>query len=218
MITISNVVEEIIKQKPFLTEAIADGIINFSGLARNIQPEIEKRLSKDVNYSAIVMSLKRLAPTLSANKNSRLNKMLSNLGEIIIRSNLSEITYSNSDTLLNNQMRLWKEHSYEDDVFYTVSRGVFETTYVFSNQMLNDIKSIFEKENLKSSTDNLASLTIKLPKDNNKQVGLYYSILKNLAWEGITIYETISTTNEFSIVVNDTDVSDSLVAINKLKL
>ena len=60
MITIPQVVEEIIQRQPFLIDMINDGLINHSSLARKIKPEIEEKLYKTVQLGAVVMALKRL--------------------------------------------------------------------------------------------------------------------------------------------------------------
>ncbi len=57
MMSISQVVEQVIKNRPYLTESLAAGIINVSSLARQLQPEIEKALRREVNTGAIVMAL-----------------------------------------------------------------------------------------------------------------------------------------------------------------
>lgn len=41
MKSISSVVESLIKEKPYLEEALAQDLINISSLARALQPEIE---------------------------------------------------------------------------------------------------------------------------------------------------------------------------------
>jgi len=46
---------------------------------------------------------------------------------------------------------------------------------------------------------NLSAISIYLPKGNSKVSGLYYQIFKRLAWDKITLYEVVSTTNEFTI-------------------
>jgi hypothetical protein len=51
--------------------------------------------------------------------------------------------------------------------------------------------------------DNLASITVKLPKENIVVPGIYYFIFQRLAWEGIIINEVISTSNEFTILVSE---------------
>jgi hypothetical protein len=52
-----------------------------------------------------------------------------------------------------------------------------------------------------SKLDNLASITVKLPKENivvPVSIILYFSV-----WEGIIINEVISTSNEFTILVSE---------------
>jgi hypothetical protein len=58
MKTISSVVENYIKKKPFLQSALSQGIINLTSLSRIIMPEIEEALGKDIRNGAIVMALK----------------------------------------------------------------------------------------------------------------------------------------------------------------
>ena len=61
MKTISSVVENYIKNKPFLSTSLSEGIINLTSLSRRIKPEIESVLKKKVRSGAIVMSLKRIS-------------------------------------------------------------------------------------------------------------------------------------------------------------
>ena len=58
MKTISAAVEHYIKRKPFLQSALAQGIINLTSLARQVQPEIEQQLGREIRSGAVVMALK----------------------------------------------------------------------------------------------------------------------------------------------------------------
>ena len=78
MKTISSIVENYIKSKPFLQSALAQGIINLTSLSRNIKPEIEEQLGKDVRNGAIVMALKRLSSELEFRATHRILKVLKN--------------------------------------------------------------------------------------------------------------------------------------------
>ena len=64
--------------------------------------------------------------------------------------------------------------------------------------------------------EDLSAITISLPKENSKVVGLYYQIFKKLAWEGVTLYEVISTTNEFTVLVEDKLVDKAFSVIKSL--
>ena len=50
-----------------------------------------------------------------------------------------------------------------------------------------------------------------------KIAGLYYQFFKRLAWEGISLYEVVSTTNEFTILVEDDVVDKAFSAVKSLK-
>lgn len=84
MVSISHVVEDIVKHRPYLSESLAAGIINVSSLARQLQPDVERALQKGVNTGAIVMALNRLAPYLQVREQVQLNKLLSNMGILFL--------------------------------------------------------------------------------------------------------------------------------------
>ena len=109
MKTISSVVEQYIKSKPFLLSSLSQGIINLTSLARIMMPELEAHLGKDVKQGAVVMSLKRLSEELDFKINYKISKVLKNIGEITVRSSLTDFTFISSDSLLDNQAKLISE-------------------------------------------------------------------------------------------------------------
>ena len=146
MISVAQAVEGIVKHKPYLSESLAAGIINISALARQIQGEVEKLLGKPVNAGAIVMALNRLAPYLQVREQVQLNKLLNNMGDIILRSNLCDYTFKNSNTLMDCHIRVLKSIARRDEVFYTVVQGVFETNLVVSEVMEGMVDEHFKEE------------------------------------------------------------------------
>jgi len=197
MKTISSVVENYIKTKPFLLNALSQGIINLTSLARTITDELEEELGKDVKQGAVIMALKRLSEDLDFKVNHKITKVLKNIGEITVRSSLTDYTYLISDTILNKQADLISDIDSHSDNFYTSSRGVNETNIVVSDSISHLIDKHFKGEKLTQKLENFASITVKLPKENTSVPGIYYFIFQRLAWEGICIYEVISTSNEF---------------------
>ncbi|WP_222983022.1 aspartate kinase [Flagellimonas meishanensis] len=217
MKTISAVVEHYIKKKPFLQSALAQGIINLTSLSRQIRPEIAEELGKEVKDGAVVMALKRLSDDLEFRATHRIVKVLKNIGEITVRSNLTDYTFLASDSILENQARLLEEVNANQDVFYTSSRGVNEINIVISNSLDNVVEKYFINERCTQKAENLSSITVKLPAENVSVPGIYYFIFQRLAWEGIVLYEVISTTNEFTILVNEEQVDVAFKTIKDLK-
>lgn len=217
MKTISAVVENYIKKKPFLQSALGQGIINLTSLSRIVKPEIEAELGKDIRNGAIVMALKRLSDDLEFRATHKIVKVLKNIGEITVRSNLSDYTFLSSATILTKQAKLLEAVNKNQDIFYTSSRGVNEINIVVSNSLDSTVESLFENEKLTQKAENLSSVTVKLPSENVSVPGIYYFIFQRLAWEGIVLYEVISTTNEFTILVNDYQVDVAFKTIKDLK-
>jgi len=217
MIAISQAVNEIVAAKPFISEALAEGIINISALARKIQPEIEARLMKSVQNGAIVMALTRFTPQVDLQTNIRMRKIFDLMGDIIVRSNLSDLTFKNSELLFERQQKIMEIAISKKEIFYTFVQGVFESTIVVSSVLSSDIIQIMKGEKFINQCYNLSSITLKLPLENTQEPGLYYYILRNIAWEGINIIEVISTSNEFTIVVRSQDVDKAFSVLNKLK-
>lgn len=215
--TISEAVNEIVSRKPFLEEALASGLINLSSLAREIQPKVQEKLEKDAKLGAIIMALKRLKPSINFQINLRVKKVIKQLGDIIVRSRLNDYTYKNSETLTRNQSILFKEISEDKEIFYTVTQGVYETTFILSDTVEAKMSRIFHNEELIYKFSNLSSITIKLPEENTNVFGVYYHILKKLAYQGINILEIISTTHEFTVIVNDEDVDAAFSVLKKLR-
>jgi len=216
MKTVAQSVEEIIKKKPFLESALAQGLINMTSLAKDILPTVVEDLRKDVNQGAIVMAIKRLAPTLEFQINHKVRGILNNLGDITVRSKLADYTFSISDSLIKNQLTFLEMVGNHPDLYYAVSRGVYETTIVISDKFQSEVEEIFKNEVVISKKIGLASLTIKLPEENTKVAGIYYYIFRDLAWEGINIEEVISTTNEFTIIVDDNQVEKAFRLLKNL--
>lgn len=217
MITISQAVESILLSKPFILDALNDNIINFTSLAEYLRPDISRLLKKEVNTGAVVMAIRRFKSVNDVGLLKKIEDQVKQFGDILVRSNLVDYTFKNSESLLKNQQKLIEIIKDRKGFFYTVTQGVYETTFILSDQIKDEIPIIFEGEKLISSSYGLSSVTIKLPSGNTEQPGLYYYIFKKLAWDGINILEVVSTSNEFTILLKDKDIDRAFSVIKNLK-
>jgi hypothetical protein len=217
MQSIGKITEDLINKSPFLRESMTENLINISALARKLQPDIEEIIGKEVKEGAIVMAIKRMTPGLYHKLNVKIKNVLGDLGDFIVRSNLVDYTFLNSDSLVARQSELMKIINADHDGFFALCRGVSETSVITSLKYKETIERIFEGERIVNHDTNLASITVKLPKVNTEIFGIYYYILKQLAWEGINIIEVVSTANEFTAVVNQDDVDRAFKILMQLK-
>ncbi|NCF42892.1 MAG: hypothetical protein GWP32_08430 [Bacteroidetes bacterium] len=217
MKTIASCVQELLVARPFLEEALSRDIINYSALAKDLNQPISDLLRKPVKDGAIMMALRRYNPPTSKKNELKLKQIFKDLGDITVRSNLTDFTFYNSKTLIHNHSKVLAEIDADRQVFYAFTRGIHESNIIISSTKKNTIESIFEHETQIATQDQLSAISINLPKGNSKIVGLYYQIFKRLAWENVTLYEVVSTTNEFTILVEDHLIDKAFSVIKGLK-
>lgn len=217
MKTVSNCVEDILITQPYLEEALSRNIINFSALAVELTEPISKMLKKDVKPGAIMMALRRYTPPTTLSNSIKMKRVIQNLGDITVRSNLTDFTVRNSGTIIDNHAKILERINLESKLFYTFTRGIHESNIIVSSSLNDFIKTQLKNETLLAIQDGLSAISINLPQNNSKIAGLYYHFFKRLAWEGVVLYEVISTTNEFTILVEDEYVDKAFTAIKKVK-
>lgn len=214
MITIPSVVGQIIKSSPFLQEGLARGLLNTSALARHIRPDVAKRSKKAVSEAAIVMAIKRMQDDLPYHLKS--NDPMMNSPDLIIRSNLVELTFQNSPTLnLRQQKLLSLVAGYHNQYFLTITNGVFETTIIASSALEEPITKMLVHETLIAESRDLSSVTVKLSKPMIEHTGTYAQILRQLAWENINIVEVVSTYQELTIIVSSVNANRVLATLRQ---
>lgn len=216
MISVASAVYEIVKQSPFLTEALSEKIVNLSALARKIHPQVEDKVKKDINDGAIIAALKRICNNL--NKKFKKVIILRSLGDITVRSNITEYTYLNTETLLQKVQELFLLIGSKKEIFLNLSQGVTESTIITSGNIEKGVQQIFKNETLIAKISNLSSISIKLPQDTVDNPGAYYSILKLFALEGINMVEMISTYTEVSLIFRSSDIDRAFSVLTKVMM
>jgi hypothetical protein len=214
MITVAQYVKEIIKDSSFLEEGLALGIINLTGLARKLKSEIESKSLKKTSIGAIVMSLQRLGVSLKKKSSARSKLLFPQ--DIIVKSNLMELTYANSPNLRQKLQKIFLLAQKTPNVFFNLLQGIFETSIIASRQLMVEFNVLLKPERLIFKIDNLASITLRFEQAAMFAPGVYYLVLKQLAWEGINVVEVASINNELSIIVEQKKVDKAFSVIKSL--
>jgi aspartokinase len=163
------------------------------------------------------MAIQRMSPITGGYPNRALKRFFKKLQDISLRADLLDYTFENSATLPHCQAVLLGEISRHPRTFYSVSRGIAETTLLISRDFEQQVENIFRDEKLISRLEQLSALSLMLPAENRILSGVYYLILRQLAWHGINVVEVVSTSNEFTIVVKESDTQEALAALMQLK-
>lgn len=214
MITVPQLVENIITSSPILSESVEEGLINYSSLARKLKPEIEEKLFKKVTVGSIVMALKRLK--VDAPGKNKLSSALSKITDLSMRSNLVALTFANSPSLFDNQSKLLAVASSTPNSFLTISNGIYETSIFISRNLLEQADKIFSEETAKLRTEGLSSITLILPKEAIDTPGIHYSVFKKLFSNGVNVFDTVTSFTELTIFLNSEDMEKAFEVLKKL--
>lgn len=204
MRTIRDVLSNVIASTPFLESALADGILNLTAFARSIRPEVEADLLRPVSVGSLVMALKRMMPKLESTSSSPAVPW--SVGDLTVRSHLSELTLQWSDTVLAKQQQFLEAMREGAQRFVAFAHGVREVTVIMDSDIEHLAREIFSSERCLSRMSDLAAITLSHCPDSASTPGVYYETLKCLAMKAINVVEVISTPTEFTVVVHHSDV------------
>lgn len=214
MITVSESCEKIINRSRYLTEAISKNLINMSSLARYMKPEVEDMLQKKVSYPSLIMALNRLSRRIKPKYIFK--NIFKNAPELIVRSNLIQITIANSPSLIKKCALLMETFGAKNKYFFTVTLGIFETTIIASQDLKEEIENLLKGEKIAEEFNSLSAITIQLPKESILTPGIFNFFLKSLAWEGVNIIEIVSSHLELNIIVDKKETNRAFSIIQSL--
>ncbi len=213
MITVPQATKKVIERSRYLVEALSKGLINYSSLARYIQPEVEKMLMKDVSEASILMALKRFESTL---KQPKFKNIFTSPPDMTIHSNLSVLVIPNNSDLVEKRSEITKLTSQDSRYFLTITQGVTETMIILSNDLLPKAKEILGNAPIMEERTNLSTINIRIPKESIDTPGIVYFFIKSLAWSEINIIETVAIYTELTILLNDKDVGKAFEILKSL--
>ncbi|UCD91596.1 MAG: hypothetical protein JSV43_04890 [Methanobacteriota archaeon] len=201
MVTISHVTQKLVKDKVFVLEALSKGIVSFGSLAEQLKPEIEKELGKEVKHHAVVMALRRFAETLK----ERSEVPFDYTSEIILKTDICDITVQRSPSLLDKLKQLYDIVSFETGDILNAVHGRYEVSIVTNERYRKKALHFLKGEKVLNVETNLVSLTLTLSKDFLYTPGVIFNVVRNLAWENINIFEIVSTNTELTFILHKVD-------------
>ena len=214
MVTVSHLVEKVIEQKPFIQEALSNGIINNAALADQMLPEIEKELKKKVKFSAVNMAIRRLSEKLGQSFISKAK--FDKNSDITLKSNLIEITVYKMEDSQEYIKELYSLVDIKGGDFLTITQGLHELMIITNEKYEKKILEMFPNKLIKKSIKNLSSITINIPEESIETIGLFYIVTRALNWENINIVDIVSTFTEMTFIIKEEDTARSFNVFKEL--
>ncbi|TYA69491.1 hypothetical protein FUA24_23225, partial [Seonamhaeicola marinus] len=86
---------------------------------------------------------------------------------ITVRSNLTDFTVKNSDTLIDNHSKILERINEENKLFYTFTRGIHESNIIISSSLKDFVETNLNNETFLAVQSGLSAISINLPQDNS---------------------------------------------------
>lgn len=221
MVSISQVIEELVEDRPFLESALSQGIINFGKLAESILEDIrdDRRLrEKNITHSSVMMALRRLG--LKLNKQfgelQTITESVFKLDLYNTRYGLFELTVKRSVENWEKLIHLYKQMEIDRGDFLTITQGIYEITIISNQRFEVEIVKLFTELDILNRDTNLASISLRIPEDSIETPGLIYYVTKQLFWDNINIIEVVSTFTEITFIVKESDIPEAMKSLQKL--
>lgn len=213
MVTISHIVKKKIDESSFLQECIIKDIVSYGNLAANLQPLIEQELGKKVKTSAVMMAIRRYSSSIQEKGLKKLPKDL--VRDISIKTNVLDICIKKNDETFRKIRDFHRSIDREKGEFVNIIEGDNEIVLVTNESCLPRLEKLFDKKNVKSKEKSLLSISIKFQGDFLHTPGVIYSVLRELSWYDINIYEVISTNQELNLILHKNDFTRAYTLLTK---
>ncbi len=214
MITVPQIVANIVNDSPYIGDALSRDLINISALAREVRPQVETELMRRVSHASVVMALNRF---VGQKPNAVIQSPASFFGDMSIKSDLNGITIANSLKLSKKLVNIRGSYKSNPSAYMTVVRGNWTTTIIFGASLRDFIKKQLVDVELLHEYDDASAVTLRYTEYHNETPGLVQYPLQLLAWRGISLYQVVTTLDELTIIVRQEDIERCFQALRALR-
>lgn len=209
MIRVSEIIQDIVHNQPFLEDALHNNYLNLTGFAEYIRPFIEEKTGKLTSTHAIKMALSRMErPNSLPDYNVRYShNQISTISEItlmsLVRSRKCEDTIPSLLALRQNDLNR----------YLTITYGSREIDLLYEQSIAKDLEKIIPQDLQILRVHNLSVCSIQLRDNDVYQKWLFYAVTKKLAFHNINILQVISTYHELGVVVQSEDLKKTVTVL-----
>jgi aspartokinase len=213
MVTISNVVQDILNKHVFLQEAINHNIVSYNKLANVLKPEIEEELDKKIKHNAIVMALRRYSDKLDKRRDI---PTLNYFRETLLKTDVCLIIIEESPEAHNKTQELYNKMVFKQGKIFNIVQGNYELGIITNSSNKENVINAFGKNNILRIVEELVVISLMYSRDFLFTPGVLYNVLRFLTWENINIFNITLTPQELSLVISREDTMRCYNTLEKL--
>jgi len=196
-------IKRYISAHPAVKECLRRGLINHSELAREIANSLKLE-----SHGATVAAIRRYALRLSAQQSVELDiDRMFRSSQVVVRSSIIVAVLSRPVDFDRIHALVKKAKSLRETV--NVIEGEYVVTLIAGSKLTGQIRGQFRNK-LDRIVENLAQITITLPRKSMTTPGVSARLSSMLAQAGINLIEEITCSGEYLIVISEKDIKTAL--------
>jgi len=214
MVTISHVVSKLVNEKVYLYEAISKKIASYGSVAKQLKPEIEQEMGREVQHSAIVTALRRYSDKINYKfPNVKFN---SKYAEVNLKTHIIDINVLKTQELFDKLKRFYDVVDFERGDILHVIYGRTHVAIVTNERYKEQILKLLQNQNIHKVEEDLVALSFTVGKRRIDKPGVLFQITRSLAWENINIIEIISVDLDVAFIITKKDAIKGYNALERL--
>jgi aspartokinase len=213
MVTVSNVVQKLVDDRVFIQESMYRDIISYALLAKQLKPEVQNLLDRQVKKHAIEMALRRYSEKIRQNHN---NISFDYSSDIIMKTQICDISVQKTSSLVTLIKKMYDIVDFTKGDILNIIQGNFEVSIITNKRNKKRFLDLLKNEKIHNIEEDLISLSMTFSKDFLYTPGVVFNIIRNIAWNNINIFEIVSTNTELTFILNKNDAMKGYNALEKL--
>jgi hypothetical protein len=192
-----------------------NNIINYNGLARWIQKDVERRMEKEVSIESISVAIQRYHFKEALGESDILDKAISKT-RLVLKNDIAIVAYLKNYDLIKtiesiNELVRW-EHG---ETFFMVQSSQ-EISVVLERDRLNDFRRLTSSFRPLNMMEDVTIIDCKYPENIVNIPGFLYTLLRAITLEKLNIIDIFSTFTEFVFLFEKEDAIKAYSTLEKL--
>ncbi|HPR42608.1 MAG TPA: hypothetical protein PK718_08715 [Candidatus Methanofastidiosa archaeon] len=213
--SVAKIVNEIIDSLPLMGDYLLNNIVNYNGLARWIQPEVERRLGKDVSIESISVAIQRYHFKEMVGESELLDEAISKT-RLVLKNDIAIVAYLKNYDLMKtiesvNELVRWEQ----GETFFMVQSSQ-ELSVVLERDRLQDFRRLTSSFRPINMMEDVTIIDCKYPENIVDIPGYLYTLLRAITLEKLNIIDIFSTFTEFVFLFEKKDAIKAYGTLERL--
>ncbi|VVB68064.1 Uncharacterised protein [Candidatus Norongarragalina meridionalis] len=214
--SVMDAVSEILAEMHYLRPAFKYDLINYSALARMIQPMVAERMKEDVGLDAIIIAIRRYVHTGAFDMDEKnIYRIVKDL-KPILRTDMCYITFHRSDEIYRALIELERSVDRIAGEKMYINQRSDEISVVAMSRFLPKLLEITKGDNkkIKHKAEGLALLTLLEPPEGVYVPGVTAFVSGQLASIGVNMVCDFTSYSYLSFLIDERDAAAAYDKIN----